>query len=49
MSLCKLYYFLETPGMDLVKIHQPGQYLIKACFKFGSKIVELLDSDDACL
>ena len=25
--------------VDLARVHLPGQYLIKVCFKFGSKIV----------
>jgi hypothetical protein len=35
--------------MDLARKIVSGQYLIKVYFKFASKIVELLDSDDACL
>jgi hypothetical protein len=27
----------ENPGLDLARVY-PGQYLIKACFKFGSKL-----------
>jgi hypothetical protein len=29
--------FSGNPKMDLATVHHPGQYLIKACFKFGSK------------
>lgn len=28
-----------SPGVDMARIHHLGQYLIKVCFKFGSKIV----------
>ena len=30
------------PGMVLTRTHHPGQYVINACFQFGSKIVELV-------
>lgn len=40
--------FSGNPGMDLVKVHHPGQYLMKACFQFGSKtvVVVLFSTDD---
>jgi hypothetical protein len=34
---CDLSEFPKNPGMDLARDYHPGQYLIKACFKFGSK------------
>jgi hypothetical protein len=33
--------FPGNPRIVLARVHHPGQYLIKACFKIGSKIVAL--------
>lgn len=33
--------FSGNLGMDVAKVQHPGQYLIKGCFKFGSKILFL--------
>lgn len=34
--------FSRNPEVDLTRVHHPGQYLIKTCFKFGSKIVVVI-------
>lgn len=40
--------FSGTPQMNLVKVHHPGPYLMKACFRFGLKtmVVILFSTDD---
>jgi hypothetical protein len=35
---CDLLPFSENPGMDLARAHRSAQYIIKACFRFGSKL-----------
>lgn len=30
--------FSGNPGINLARVHHLGQYLINACFKFGSKL-----------
>ena len=36
------YHFSGNPRRDLTRVHHPGQYLIKAFFKFDSNIMELV-------
>lgn len=41
---CDSLPFPGNPRMVLPRANHPGQYLIKACFKYGSKFVELVFS-----
>lgn len=38
LQKCDLWLFSGNLWVDLARIHLSGQYLIKTCFKFGSKL-----------